>query len=319
MAKITPKIKRPAMQKDFLSTQNLSKNDILAILERAKHFKKLGKSENKHENLLEGKSVLSAFFENSTRTRMSFELAAKRLGADVLSLNPSISSTAKGESLIDTIKNLSSMQNSFFVVRHFNSGTAQFIAKNTSAHVLNAGDGCNEHPSQAMLDIFTILEHLDGVNFKDLSPIKGAKISIIGDIFHSRVARSNIYAMQGLGADITLFGPPACLRHASVFKCKIAKNLKEAISGADVLIMLRIQLERSKDEVALPAEYPKYFGINENSLKDAKKGVLILHPGPVNRGVEMSSAVLDNTSLAYEQVENGVAVRMAILSLLANK
>ena len=306
------------MQKDFLSTQNLSPEMILYILERAKHYKKLGKNIDKHENILAGRSVVSAFFENSTRTRLSFELAAKRLGADVLSLSPSISSTNKGESLLDTIKNLSAMQNAFFIIRHCSSGAAAYVTKNTSAHVLHAGDGCNEHPSQALLDIFTILEHLDSPDFKDLSALKGAKVSIIGDIFHSRVARSNIYALQALGADITLFGPPPCLRHASAFNCRVAKNLKEAISGADAIIMLRIQLERSKDEVALPAEYPKYFGLNENALKDAKKDVLILHPGPVNRGIEMSSAVLDNHSQVYEQVENGVAVRMAIMSALAN-
>ena len=301
--------------KDLISTQDLSFDDIAKLVSLAAHFKKLGKSTNRCENLLENKSIIHAFFENSTRTRISFELASKRLGAHSTALAPNISSTNKGESLLDTIKNLEAMQNDFFVVRHNRSGAAKFIASRTKTHVINAGDGCNEHPTQALLDIFTIAEHFGcGDALKGLAQIKGKKISIIGDIFHSRVARSNIYAFQTLGAEITLFGPPQCMSSASVFGCKIAKNMKEACEGAAAIIMLRIQLERSGDEIPLPKEYSKYFGLNKPELLE--KNTLVLHPGPVNRGVEMSSEILDNHSVVLEQTENGVAIRMAIFANL---
>lgn len=301
--------------KDLIGTQNLEFDDIAKIISLASHFKQLGRSSNRCENLLENKSIIHAFFENSTRTRISFELASKRLGAHSTALSPSISSTNKGESLLDTIKNLEAMQNDFFVVRHSRSGAAKFIAERTKTHVINAGDGCNEHPTQALLDIFTIAEHLGaGDVLKGLGKIKGKKISIIGDIFHSRVARSNIYALKTLGAQITLFGPPQCLINADVFDCKIAKNIKDACEDANAIIMLRIQLERSGDEIPLPREYNKYFGLNKT--ESLKQDVLILHPGPVNRGVEMSSEVLDKHSVVLEQTENGVAIRMAIFANL---
>lgn len=301
--------------KDLISTQDLGFDDIVKIVGLAAHFKKLNCTNNRCENLLENKSIIHAFFENSTRTRISFELAAKRLGAHSTALAPNISSTNKGESLLDTIKNLEAMQNDFFVVRHNRSGAARFIANRTKAHVINAGDGCNEHPTQALLDIFTIAEHFgDGDALKGLAQIKGRKISIIGDIFHSRVARSNIYILHTLGADVMLFGPPQCLINADIFGCKIAKNMKEACDAADAIIMLRIQLERSENEMPLPKEYSKYFGLNRPEL--LAKNTLVLHPGPVNRGVEMSSEILDNHSVVLEQTENGVAIRMAIFANL---
>lgn len=304
--------------KDLISTKNLEFKDFEALIGSASLFKKQNKNKELAEPLLSKSSVIHAFFENSTRTRMSFELSAKRLGAISTPLSPSISSASKGESLLDTIKNLEAMQNDFFVIRHQRSGAAAYVASRTKAHVINAGDGCNEHPTQALLDIFTISEHLGGGDaLKGLGAIKGKKISIIGDIFHSRVARSNIYALSTLGADITLFGPPQTMRYASAFECKIAKSMKEALSKCDALIMLRIQLERSEDEVALPGEYAKYFGLNASSIKDLPEGALILHPGPVNRGVEMSSDILDNHSVVLEQVENGVAMRMAVFAMLA--
>lgn len=298
------------MKKDLISTENLSKSEILDLIKSAKEFKKLNKTAVKKVDLLKGVSVINAFFENSTRTRTSFELAAKRLGADIINFSPSSSSTQKGETLIDTIKNIESMQSDFFVIRHFSSGAAKFVAKNTKAHVINAGDGCNEHPTQALLDIFTMQEKF--------GEIKGLNVAIIGDIFHSRVARSNIYALKKLGANIRLFGPPMTLRWAEVFGCKICKNIKEALDKIDCIIMLRIQLERQNNEVGYPSEYPKYFGLNLDSLKFANKNVLILHPGPVNRGVEMDSEVMDKHSSVFEQVENGVAMRMAVLKMLYN-
>lgn len=296
------------MKKDLISTENLSKNEILSLIKSAKEFKKLNKSPVKKTDFLKGVSVINAFFENSTRTRTSFEIAAKRLGADIINFSPSISSTQKGETLIDTIKNIESMQSDFFVVRHYSSGAAKFVAKNTKAHVINAGDGCNEHPTQALLDIFTMSE-----KFGDLN---GLSVAIIGDIFHSRVARSNIYALKKFGAKIKLFGPPMTLRSAEVFGCEICSNLKDALHKTDCIIMLRIQLERQNGEVNYPSEYPKYFGLNLDNLKFANKNVLILHPGPVNRGIEMSSEVMDKYSSVFDQVENGVAMRMAVLKML---
>lgn len=296
------------MKKDLISTENLGEDEIFYLIKSACEFKALNKQKSKKMDILSGVSVVNAFFENSTRTRTSFEFAEKRLGADVVNFTPSISSTQKGETLSDTIKNIESMQVDFFVLRHFSSGAAAFVAKNTRASVVNAGDGCNEHPTQALLDIFTMHEKY--------GEFKGLEVAIIGDIFHSRVARSNIYALKTLGAKVRLFGPPMAMRGAEVFGCEICESLESALKGSDVLIMLRIQLERQNDEVPYPSEYSKFFGINENNLNSAKPDVLILHPGPVNRGVEMSSGVMDESSSVFKQVENGVAMRMAVLKAL---
>ena len=305
-------------KKDLLGTRNLSKDEILYFIERAKEFKILNSKPVKKSSNLLGKSVINAFFENSTRTRISFETAQKRLGADSINFVASQSSTAKGETLIDTIHNLEAMKTDFFVVRHSASGSVNFIAQNTNASVINAGDGTNEHPTQALLDIFTIMQHREILN-KIGADLSGLNISIIGDIDHSRVARSDIWAMQKLGANLTLFGPPQMMpRRADAFNCKIAQNIYEAVHKADVIIMLRIQLERMNGEVPFPSkgEYMKFFGLNKERIKLANNPI-ILHPGPINRGVELSSEVADSEcSLVLNQVENGVAIRMAVLSVL---
>ena len=305
-------------KKDLLGTRNLSKDEILYFIERAKEFKILNSKPVKKSSNLLGKSVINAFFENSTRTRISFETAQKRLGADSINFVASQSSTAKGETLIDTIHNLEAMKTDFFVVRHSASGSVNFIAQNTNASVINAGDGANEHPTQALLDIFTIMKHREILN-KIGADLSGLNISIIGDIDHSRVARSDIWAMQKLGANLTLFGPPQMMpRRADAFNCKIAQNIDEAVHKADVIIMLRIQLERMNGEVPFPSkgEYMKFFGLNKERIKLANNPI-ILHPGPINRGVELSSEVADSEcSLVLNQVENGVAIRMAVLSVL---
>ena len=305
-------------KKDFLGTRNLSKDEILYFIERAKEFKILNSKPVKKSSNLLGKSVITAFFEYSTRTRISFETAQKRLGADSINFVASQSSTAKGETLIDTIHNLEAMKTDFFVVRHSASGSVNFIAQNTNASVINAGDGANEHPTQALLDIFTIMQHREILN-KIGADLSGLNISIIGDIDHSRVARSDIWAMQKLGANLTLFGPPQMMpRRADAFNCKIAQNIDEAVHKADVIIMLRIQLERMNGEVPYPSkgEYMKFFGLNKERIKLANNPI-ILHPGPINRGVELSSEVADSEcSLVLNQVENGVAIRMAVLSVL---
>lgn len=305
-------------KKDLLGTRNLSKDEILYFIERAKEFKILNSKPVKKSSNLLGKSVINAFFENSTRTRISFETAQKRLGADSINFVASQSSTAKGETLIDTIHNLEAMKTDFFVVRHSASGSVNFIAQNTNASVINAGDGTNEHPTQALLDIFTIMQHREILN-KIGADLSGLNISIIGDIDHSRVARSDIWAMQKLGANLTLFGPPQMMpRRADAFNCKIAQNVDEAVHKADVIIMLRIQLERMNGEVPFPSkgEYMKFFGLNKERIKLANNPI-ILHPGPINRGVELSSEVADSEcSLVLNQVENGVAIRMAVLSVL---
>ena len=305
-------------KKDLLGTRNLSKDEILYFIERAKEFKILNSKPVKKSSNLLGKSVINAFFENSTRTRISFETAQKRLGADSINFVASQSSTAKGETLIDTIHNLEAMKTDFFVVRHSASGSVNFIAQNTNASVINAGDGTNEHPTQALLDIFTIMQHREILN-KIGADLSGLNISIIGDIDHSRVARSDIWAMQKLGANLTLFGPPQMMpRRADAFNCKIAQNINEVVHKADVIIMLRIQLERMNGEVPFPSkgEYMKFFGLNKEHIKLANNPI-ILHPGPINRGVELSSEVADSEcSLVLNQVENGVAIRMAVLSVL---
>ncbi|WP_033916767.1 aspartate carbamoyltransferase catalytic subunit [Campylobacter sputorum] len=300
-------------QKDLISTQNLTKEDIFSFLSLADKFKNLNKKPNKKDNLLVGKTVINVFFENSTRTRTSFEIAAKRLGADAINFTSSNSSTKKGETLIDTIKNLEAMRSDIFVVRHDCSGVAQFIAQNTDVCVVNAGDGLNEHPSQALLDLYTIREQRG--NLDNLT------VAIIGDVFHSRVARSNIWAMKTLGINLKIFAPPIMMPIGmETLGCQICKNMEEAIDGSDVLIMLRIQLERQDGSAKFPSirEYSKYFGLTKKKMEIAKDGLMILHPGPINRGVEVDSNVADDKRFSHilNQVENGVAIRMAILSTL---
>ena len=300
--------------KDLIGTRELSKEEILYFLEAAKEFKELNLSQVKKNDYLRGKTTINAFYENSTRTRTSFEIAAKRLGADTINFSSSSSSVTKGESLNDTMNNMAAMRTDIIVLRHPSSGAAKFAADRTEASVVNAGDGTNEHPSQALLDLFTLREHGKILD-------KNLNVAIIGDIARSRVARSDIWAMKKFGINLKLFAPRMMMpKDAEVFETQICKNMEEACEGSDVIIMLRIQLERGGADVAFPSsrEYSKFFGLNKNRIKLAKPDAIVLHPGPINRGVELNSDVADGThSVILNQVENGVAIRMAILNTLA--
>ena len=300
--------------KDLIGTRELSKEEILYFLEAAKEFKELNLSQVKKNDYLRGKTTINAFYENSTRTRTSFEIAAKRLGADTINFSSSSSSVTKGESLNDTMNNMAAMRTDIIVLRHPSSGAAKFAADRTEASVVNAGDGTNEHPSQALLDLFTLREHGKILD-------KNLNVAIIGDIARSRVARSDIWAMKKFGINLKLFAPRMMMpKDAEVFESQICKNIEEACEGSDVIIMLRIQLERGGADVAFPSsrEYSKFFGLNKNRIKLAKPDAIVLHPGPINRGVELNSDVADGThSVILNQVENGVAIRMAILNTLA--
>ena len=300
--------------KDLIGTRELSKEEILYFLEAAKEFKELNLSQVKKNDYLRGKTTINAFYENSTRTRTSFEIAAKRLGADTINFSSSSSSVTKGESLNDTMNNMAAMRTDIIVLRHPSSGAAKFAADRTEASVVNAGAGTNEHPSQALLDLFTLREHGKILD-------KNLNVAIIGDIARSRVARSDIWAMKKFGINLKLFAPRMMMpKDAEVFESQICKNMEEACEGSDVIIMLRIQLERGGADVAFPSsrEYSKFFGLNKNRIKLAKPDAIVLHPGPINRGVELNSDVADGThSVILNQVENGVAIRMAILNTLA--
>ena len=300
--------------KDLIGTRELSKEEILYFLEAAREFKELNLSQVKKNDYLRGKTTINAFYENSTRTRTSFEIAAKRLGADTINFSSSNSSVTKGESLNDTMNNMAAMKSDIIVLRHPSSGAAKFAAARTEASVVNAGDGTNEHPSQALLDLFTLREHGKILD-------KNLNVAIIGDIARSRVARSDIWAMKKFGINLKLFAPRMMMpKDAEVFESQICKNMEEACEGSDVIIMLRIQLERGGADVAFPSsrEYSKFFGLNKNRIKLAKPDAIVLHPGPINRGVELNSDVADGThSVILNQVENGVAIRMAILNTLA--
>ena len=300
--------------KDLIGTRELSKEEILYFLEAAKEFKELNLSQVKKNDYLRGKTTINAFYENSTRTRTSFEIAAKRLGADTINFSSSSSSVTKGESLNDTMNNMAAMRTDIIVLRHPSSGAAKFAAARTDASIVNAGDGTNEHPSQALLDLFTLREHGKILD-------KNLNVAIIGDIARSRVARSDIWAMKKFGINLKLFAPKMMMpKDAEVFESQICKNMEEACEGSDVIIMLRIQLERGGADVAFPSsrEYSKFFGLNKNRIKLAKPDAIVLHPGPINRGVELNSDVADGThSVILNQVENGVAIRMAILNTLA--
>lgn len=298
--------------KDLLGIKDLSPEEILLILDTAESLKEISTRDIKKVPALRGKTIINLFYEPSTRTRTSFEIAGKRLSADVVNISVSSSSVAKGETLKDTAKNLEAMNPDAVVIRHSSSGAPYFIAKILKCPVINAGDGAHEHPTQALLDLFTIREKK--------KKLKGLRVSIIGDIAHSRVARSNIYAMKKMGMDVTVAGPstliPVDIKKTGV---KVFTDLSKAIDGADVIIMLRIQLER-QERGLFPSirEYSRLFGLNVEKLKNAKKDVIIMHPGPINRGVEISADVADGPySLILDQVTNGVAIRMAILHLLA--
>jgi aspartate carbamoyltransferase catalytic subunit len=297
--------------KDLLGMDQLSVRDIELILDTAESMKEISQRDIKKVPTLRGKSIINFFYEPSTRTRASFELAAKRLSADTISLSSSGSSLAKGETLLDTAKNLEAMNPDLIVLRHSSSGAPHMLASEIKAGIINAGDGTNEHPTQALLDLFTMREKK--------GRLRGLKVAIIGDIKHSRVARSNIIGLKKMGADVTISGPPTMIpMKAESLGVDVVNNPAEAIKGKDVIMVLRIQLER-QSKLLFPTvrEYSTYFGINRETLKNAKEDAIIMHPGPINRGVELASDVADGPfSVILEQVTNGVAVRMALLYLL---
>lgn len=300
------------MKLDLLGLRDLSAEEIMNILETAKAMKALLLSPIKKGPHLQGKTVINLFYENSTRTRMSFELASKYLGANAANITASGSSVAKGETLEDTVKTINAMAADIIVMRHNMSGAPHVIAPMVSAHVINAGDGMHEHPTQALLDLFTMMEKK--------GHIKGLRVAIVGDLYHSRVVRSNIYGLLKLGAEVTVGGPSTLIpRDLEKMGVKVFHTVHEAIVDADVVMGLRIQLERQKKGL-FPStrEYYRFFGIDDTRLKFAKPDALVMHPGPVNRGVEFSSAVIDGEqSVINEQVTNGVAIRMAVMYLIS--
>ncbi len=296
--------------KSLLGLQHVSKEEIELILNVAKKMKKILVSDNKKIPVLQGKSIVNLFMEPSTRTRSSFELAAKYLGADVVNITPSGSSMVKGESFRDTLLTMAYMGTDAIVMRHKQEGSHLYATKVVDPVIINAGDGAHEHPTQALLDMYSILEHKES--------LEGLKVVIVGDIMHSRVARSNIYGLKTMGADVHLAGPRT-LVYPELEKMGVTvhHDVREAVKDADVVNVLRIQLERIHSALyPSNAEYSKFFGINADVIKEAKKDALVFHPGPMNRGLEITSEVAyGNQSLIQEQVRNGVAIRMAVLYL----
>lgn len=302
--------------KHLLDLESLSKDQINKILKYADYFFHNGRS-SKNKQILANKTVMNLFFENSTRTKSSFEIAAKRLGADVINFQTETSSTKKGESLLDTIDNLSAMDADLFIIRHTSNGAALYLSKHlkTNASIINAGDGSHEHPTQGLLDLFAIQYYK-----KDFQNIK---VAIVGDILHSRVARSLIHGLKHLGTkEIFVVGPKTLIPSGfEELGVKITYDMEKGIRDADVIVMLRLQKERMTS-VYLPSEneYRYLYGIDEAKLKMAKKDVIIMHPGPINRGVEITSSIADGPhSIILKQVSFGVAVRMAVMTLLLNK
>lgn len=297
--------------KDLFGMGQLSVRDIKLILDTAESLKEISTRDIKKVPTLRGKSVVNFFYEPSTRTRTSFEMAAKRLSADTVSLSASTSSMVKGETLIDTARNIQAMNPDLIILRHPSSGAPQLLAREVKAGVINAGDGINEHPTQALLDLFTIREKK--------GKIKGLKVAITGDISHSRVARSDIIGLTKMGAEVTVSGPPTMIPPGiEDFGVQVVHDPTEAVKGKDVVMMLRIQLER-QNKCLFPGlrEYAVFFGLNREILKRAKRDVIVMHPGPINRGVEITDEVADGPhSVILDQVTNGVAVRMAVIYLL---
>ena len=294
--------------------RDLTNEDIQLIFKMADSFKDVINRPIKKVPSLRDITIANLFFENSTRTRLSFELAEKRLSADIVNFSASSSSVKKGETLIDTVNNILSMKVDMVVMRHPNPGAAHFLSQRISAKVINAGDGTHEHPTQALLDAYSIREKLGGVS--------GKKVVIVGDILHSRVALSNIYCLKKLGAEVMVCGPTTLIpKHIADLGVSVSHNLKEALAWCDVANMLRIQLERQEINF-FPSlrEYSMLFGLNKQLLDSLDKRIIVMHPGPINRGVEITSEVADSDqSIILNQVENGVAIRMAIIYLLASK
>lgn len=300
--------------KHLLGIKDLTKEELEIIFETADNFKDVLNRPIKKVPSLRDVTIANVFFENSTRTRLSFELAEKRLSADVINFSSSNSSLKKGETLLDTVNNILSMKVDMIVMRHASPGAPHFLAKKIDANIVNAGDGTHEHPTQALLDTFSIREKHGEVG--------GKKVVIVGDILHSRVALSNIFALKKLGAEVMVCGPPTLLpKHIDSLGVKVEFDIKKALQWCDVANILRIQLERQK-MTYFPSlrEYAMYFGVNKKLLESLDKEITIMHPGPINRGVEITSDVADSShSIILQQVENGVAIRMAVLYLLANR
>jgi aspartate carbamoyltransferase catalytic subunit len=299
--------------KHLLGIRDLTPQDIKIILDTAVQFKDVLQRRIKKVPSLQDITVVNLFYENSTRTRISFELAEKRLSADIINFSASASSVTKGETLLDTVNNILSMKVDMVVMRHSATGAPHFLAQHIPAAIINAGDGINEHPTQALLDAFSIREKL--------GTLEGKKIAIIGDIMHSRVALSNIYLLKKMGAEVMVAGPPTLIPKylKEAFDVQVEYNLKKALQWCDVANVLRIQLER-QNQVLFSSlrEYSLAYGINKALLDELKKEIVIMHPGPINRGVELDSDAADSKqSIILQQVENGVAVRMAALYLLA--
>ncbi len=298
--------------KDLIGLEDLDRDQILSILDTAEPFKEISERRIKKVPVLRGKTIVNLFFEPSTRTRISFEFAEKRLSADTVNISSSGSSVVKGETLVDTARNLEAMNIDMVVIRHGSSGSARFLAERIPSNVINAGDGRHEHPTQALLDMLTIRDHR--------GPLDGQKVCIVGDVLHSRVARSNIFGLLKLGAEVGVCGPRTLLpRGIEEMGVQVFNRVEDAIQWADVLNILRLQLERMQGGfVPSLREYNRIYGVSSERLRAAEHELLILHPGPMNRGVEIDSDVADGPhSVILKQVTNGVAVRMAVLYLLA--
>ena len=298
--------------KHLLGIKNLDREDIELIFQTATNFKEVINRPIKKVPSMRDITVANIFFENSTRTKLSFELAEKRLSADVVNFSASGSSVKKGETLLDTVNNILSMKVDMVVMRHSSPGAPHFLSKHIDANIINAGDGTHEHPTQALLDTFSIQEKC--------GQVEGKKVVIVGDILHSRVALSNIFALQKLGAEVMVCGPATLLpKHIGELGVKVETNIRKALEWCDIANILRIQLERQQMKY-FPSlrEYAQFFGVNKQLLDSLNKEIVIMHPGPINRGVEITSDVADSEhSIILQQVENGVAVRMAVLYLLA--
>ncbi len=301
------------MTKDLVGIKDLSKEEIKEVLSTASSFKDVLKRDIKKVPALRGKTVVNLFYEPSTRTKTSFELAEKRLSTDVLNFSVSTSSVVKGETLYDTVKTIESYGVDFIVIRHYSSGAPHFIARNVNASVINAGDGINEHPTQALLDAFSIIEKK--------GTLDGLKIAIVGDIYHSRVAKSNIYLLSKFDTTIRLLGPPTLIPEVGDYGVEVFYDMDKGLKDIDVVMMLRIQTERQgKGFFPSTREYFKYWGMDMKRLDLAGKDTIVMHPGPMNRGIEIASDVADSSqSVVLDQVTNGIAVRMAVMYLLSGQ
>ena len=299
-------------QKHLLDIESLSAQELTAVLDTAREFKAVGERDIKKTPALQGKTVVNFFVEPSTRTRVSFELSAKRLSADIINFSADASSFQKGESLKDTARNLEALNADIIIIRHKAPGAPHFLSRFLDSHLINAGDGAHEHPTQALLDVFTIREKKKAIN--------NLNVTILGDILYSRVARSNIWALRKLGANVTLCGPSTLVpRIFEETGCRVTYDIEEALEGADVINLLRIQHERQR-KTMFPSigEYSRLFGLNRSRLALTKPDAIIMHPGPINRGVEIESEIADGErAVILEQVTNGIAVRMAALYLVS--